>query len=130
MRENPELSLREAAAQVGITPEAVTWHAGEALQRSDGGWSATPGDRLYRPMYVYSNGEKVRVDVRGSRKASELARYHAARSRYLETGDDIPLLQFTGKSVAGVPYETDTSVLEEMARRNYLDIESIYQLVA
>jgi len=129
MREDPELTLRDAAAQVGTTPEAVTWHANEAFQRNGNNWSTAPGDRLYRAMYVYSNGEKVGVDVRGSRKASELARYHVAVRRYLETGDDIPLLQFHGKSVAGVPYETDTSVLEEMARRSYLDIESIYQLV-
>ena len=130
MRNQPDLTLQEAAAQIGTTPEAVRWHAGEALERSAGEWSASNGDRLYRPMFVYSNGEKVLVDVRGSRKASELAHYHGAVTHYLETGDDTALKRFSGKTVAGMPYEIDTTVLEEMARRNYLDIESIYQLVA
>ena len=45
----------------------------------------------------------------------------AAVRHYLETGDAVPLQQFAGKSVAGVPYETDAMVLEEMARRHGLD---------
>jgi len=32
--------------------------------------------------------------------------------------------------VAGVTYETDPTVLEEMARRGQLDMDSIYQAVA
>lgn len=110
--------------------EAMHWYGAEALERSGQNWAARQGDRIYRPMNVYSQGEIVPIEVRGSRKASDVARYHVAVRRYLETGDDTDLRWFSGKSVAGVPYETDGAVLEEMARRNYLDIESIYQLVA
>jgi len=129
MRENPALSLDQAAKQTGATPTSVHWYADGALQREVSGSSATRGDRLYRPMFVNSNGEVVPVDVRGSRKASELSRYHFAVEHYLATGDDIPLLQFAGKSVGGLPYEIDGTVLEEMARRGQLNIDSIYQLV-
>lgn len=130
MREDRSIGIVEAAGQAGTTPEAVTWYAGEGLERHGGALRAKAGDRLYRPMVVNSDGQMVAVDVRGSRKASEVSAYHRAVRYYLETGDDDSLRQFAGKSVAGVPYETDPDVLEEMARRHQLDVESIYQLVA
>jgi len=129
LRENPTISLDEAARLAGTTPEAVTWHGGEALQRKGGRWRARAGDRIYRPMIVHSEGRTVAVDVRGSRKASEVSVYHRAVAHFLQTGDETVLRRFRGKSVAGHPYETDPGVLEEMARRGQLDVESIYQLV-
>jgi len=81
-------------------------------------------------MVVYSSGAIVDVDVRGSRKASELGAYHATVRYFLATGGESTLRRFDGKRVAGVPYETDPAVLEEMARRGQLDVDSIYQLVA
>ena len=130
MRENPRLTIEEAAALEGTTPEAMKWHVDQALTKKGGKWQAAKADRLLRPMFVNSGGQVVAVDVRGSRKASELSRYHSAVRRYLATGDESQLIDFEGKKVAGVPYETSPAALEEMARRNQLDIESIYQAVA
>lgn len=130
MRENPGMDLADAAFRAGTTPESVRWHVGEALDRRGSEWVATGGDRLYRPMIVYSGGAVVPIDVRGSRKASEVSAYHAAVRHYLDTGDEDPLRHFVGKTVAGVEYETDPNFLDEMARRRQLDVESIYQLVA
>jgi hypothetical protein len=129
MREDPGLSLRDAAGLAGTTPEAVAWHAGGALEGRRGRAAATSGDRMYRPMVVYSAGDVVAVDVRGSRKASEVGAYHNAVRHYLDTGDEGPLRRFAGKTVAGVEYEADPDVLDEMARRRQLNVESIYQLV-
>lgn len=129
MRTRPGTSLEEASAEAGTSPEAVQWFAGEALYRESGRWRVTRADRILRTMRVNSNGDVVLVDVRGSRKASELGAYHAAVYRYLHTGDDERLRRFTGNSVAGVPYETDTEVLEEMWRRGDLTVEEIYKLV-
>jgi hypothetical protein len=129
MRENPSISLSEAAHQAHTSPKTVRQYASEGLTPRGRIWLATPADRIYRPMVVYSAGEVTAVDVRGSRKASELSEYHQAVSDYLDTGDESGLRPFQGKSVAGVEYETDPDVLDEMARRNQLDIESIYQLV-
>ena len=130
MRDNSRLSLSAAARQEGTTPDAVRWFVGDAIEKRQGRWRARPADRLYRAMFVFSNGQIVPVDVRGSRKASELARYHQAVRHFLNTGDGTLLTAFEGRSVAGRPYETDLDVLEEMARRHQLDIESIYQVVA
>lgn len=130
MREDPKLTLAEAAQQEGTNSEAARWYAGSALERRRGRWEPTPGDRLYRPMLVHSEGTTAAIDVRGSHKASQVGAYHGAVRRYLETGDDTALRRFEGKKVAGVPYETDPAVLEEMARRHQLDVDSIYQAVA
>jgi hypothetical protein len=59
-----------------------------------------------------------------------LSAYFHAVGHYLDTGDEEPLRAFQGKSVGSFEYETDPDVLDEMARRHQLDIESIYQLVA
>ena len=130
MREDPSLSLSAAARREGVAPETVRRHAEPGLERHGRRWRATPADRLYRPMVVYSNGEIVEVDVRGSRKASELGAYHSAVGLFLATGDENALRRFEERRVGGVPYETDPRVLEEMARRGQLDMESIYQAVA
>lgn len=130
MREDPTMSMTKAARRAGTTPQAVRRYAGDALERRGSRWSATRGDRLYRPMVVHSGGETVAINVRGSHKAAELSDYHRAVGHYLNTGDEEPLRRFAGKTVAGVEYETDPDVLDEMARRGQLDIESIYQVVA
>ena len=86
-------------------------------------------DRLHRAMYIFSGGEIVPVTVRGSRKASEVSAYHHAVRYYLDTGLTDRLRPFVGKTVDGVEYDTDPDVLDEIARRGQLSIESIYQLV-
>ena len=123
------VSLSEASRKAGTKPDLVKRHAGEALERRGSRWGVTEGDRIYRPMIVYSGGAVVPVDVRGSHKATELSDYHRAVGRYLDDGDEESLRAFYGKTVDGVEYETDPDVLDEMARRGQLDIESIYQLV-
>jgi hypothetical protein len=130
MRRDPRLTLAEAAHQVGTTPDVVRWYAGEALVRVQGNWQVRAGDRLYRRMYVHSGGQTVAVGVRGSQKASALSDYHQAVGIFLETGDESLLRRFASKSIAGLPFETNPDVLEEMARRGHLDVDSIYQLVA
>ncbi len=129
MREHPDISLSEAARRAGTRPGAVHRYAGDALARRGTQWRVTSRDRIYRPMIIYSNGQVVPVDVRSSRKATEVSDYHRAVGHYLETGDEEPLRAFFGKSVSGFEYETDSDVLDEMGRRGQLDIESIYQLV-
>lgn len=130
MRENPKLTLTEAAKREGTTPEAVVWFGERSVTKSQGRWRVSVADRLLRQMYVYSDGQIVDVSVRGSRKASELARYFNAVRLFREEGDDTALQYFEGRSVAGHVYETDLDTLEEMARRDVLSIEDVYSLVA
>ncbi len=129
-RSRSGVTIDDVAAEAGTNPDAMKWFGIDAVYREGGKWRVTRADRLLRTMRVNSRGDVVVVDVRGSRKASELGAYHAAVYRYLHTGDDDALQRFAGKSVAGVPYETNGDALEEMWRRGDLSVEDIYQLVA
>jgi hypothetical protein len=122
--------VAEAADREGVPVEAVRWWAGEdVVSRKGGRWSAAPADRLFRPMYVYSAGRVTPVDVRGSRVASDIGRYHAAIQHYLHTGDASRLAKFKGRRVGGLELEADLDVIDELARRGEFSFESIYRLV-
>ncbi len=124
------IPIADAARSEGVALNVVSWWAGDAIANKRGGWHATVADRLFRPMYVYSAGQAVSVDVRGSHTASNIGRYHSAIRHYLMTGDDSRLARFTGQRVGGVELETDPDVIDELARRRRFDFESIYRMVA
>lgn len=126
-RNNPNLSLTEAAASAGTSVEAISYFAGPALERRDGRLSVKSGDRLYRSMKINSGGQTVIVDVRGSRKATLVAEYHLAVNQYLATGEVEGLRRFEGKSVGGRTLETNPDVLDDLGRRGELNNESIYK---
>ena len=107
LRHEPGLSLDDAARRAGTSPEVVRWYAPEALERRGNRTIARQADRLYRSMYVFSGGQRVPIDVRGSRAASQVGAYHQAVKHYLSTGDDRGLQRFHGKRVGGVEFETD-----------------------
>ena len=124
------LSLNAAARKAKTTPETVRRYAGANLTLRNQRWQAVIADRAVRHMYVFSGGQLVNVDVRGSRKASEVSGYFSAVNHYLTTGDDSRLQPFVGKTVAGYEYETDLDAIDEIGRRGELSIESIYRSVA
>lgn len=123
------ISIEAASRQQGVSTQAVAYWAGDIVRRAGGSLAVSASDRLYRPMFVYSNGAKVPIDVRGSRVASDVGRYHSAVGHYLATGDDSRLRRLSGIAVAGVELETDLDVLDDLARRGVFEFESIYRLV-
>jgi hypothetical protein len=128
-REN--LSLTAAADRAGTTPAAVLRHAGPALEQKSGRYMVRPGDRLLRVMSVLGQQGLVHgVEVRGSRAASLVGEHWSAIDHYLRTGDDSRLAAMDGKSVAGIPLETDPYAIDDWERRGELEIEDIYELAA
>jgi hypothetical protein len=124
------IGIQAAARREGVSVDAVLWWSEGSARRAGRGFSLGSADRLYRSMYVYSDGRAVSLDLRGSRVASKVGAYHSAVRRYLETGDSVPLGHFRGVSIGGVELETDLDVLDGMARRGEFDLESIYREVA
>src|ERR1700722_5048552 len=98
------LSLTAAARKAKTTPATVRLYAGDSLKLRNQRWEAVVSDRLVRPMYVNSGGRIVSVNVRGSRKASEVSAYPSAVRYYLDTGDESRLQPFVGKTVSGYEY--------------------------
>ncbi len=121
------LSLDEAATLAGTTPEAVKFWARDAVTSKG---EVRRADRMLRPMLIYSDGDLVSVDVRGSRVASTVGRYHAAVGTYLATGDTSELEKFRGKKVAGRVLDTDPDVIDELARRGSMSWASLYVAVS
>jgi len=123
------LSLRRAAERAGTTQAAILRHAGPALEREHGRYGARSSDRLLRVLAVFGEeGVAHGVEVRSSRAASLIGEHWAAVGHYLDTGDQSRLVSFRGKTVAGVPLETDPLAIEEWWRRGELQIEDIYEL--
>ncbi len=122
-----KLDLATAARLAGTTPTAVDFYAGRAF---DDAGRLKAADRMLRPMRIYSDGESVVVDVRGSRVASTIGEYHNAVRAYLNQGDVTGLARFEGQRVAGRPLETDPDVIDEMARRGTFRFDAIYVMVA
>jgi tRNA 2-selenouridine synthase SelU len=124
------LSLSAAAKRAGTTPNTIRRHAGSELSRERGRYVASRGDRLYRAMRVLTNTGVVDVGVAGSRQASLISSYWNAVDRYLRTGDSSQLGGFAGRSVAGVEFEADLDVIDELAGRGELEFEDIYEIAA
>jgi hypothetical protein len=125
------LSLKQAAARADTTSAAVLRHAGSALELEGGRYRSRPGDRLLRSMAVLGqHGIEHEVEVRGSRSASLVGEHWSAIHHYLLTGDASRLEALEGRSVAGIPLETDPYVIDEWERRGELEIEDIYDLTS
>lgn len=123
------LSRAEAARRAGTTASAILRHAGPALERTPTGrYRARPGDRLLRRLQVLSPEGKRVIVTRGSRAASLTGSHWNAIDHYLRTGDASRLRRYRGKTVGGIPLETDPDAIDEWTRRGELEIEDIYAL--
>jgi hypothetical protein len=91
-------------------------YAGSALVqgRPGGRIRATKSDRLVRYLQIPSPNGPIEISVRGSKAASEVARYKVAVNRFLR-GDRNALAAWRGKSVAGVELLTAEGVLIDQA---------------
>jgi hypothetical protein len=128
------VSLSEAARRAGTPPASVQRWAGSALDRRDGRYVPKPRDRLYRLMRFYKPNGHFYIEVKDSRTATKIARYHAAIDHSRATGDRSGLREFEGKYVqAGkqrFPYITDARTLDRLDGAGELSFHSIYQLAA
>jgi hypothetical protein len=114
-------SLSQAARNNGITIRTMKRYVGsELLQGRPGGRiRATKSDRLPRYMLLPGADGPVEITARGSKDASEVARYKAAVNRFL-AGDPNALAPWRGKKIAGVELITDREILKSLAHKDLL----------
>jgi len=134
MMRTKRYSLTKAAKESRITKMKVLRYVSSAVQRAaNGRYWAQPSDRLLRKVRVLTADGPILVDVRGSRKASLLARHLSAVGRYLN-GDADALAGFDGKSVKVgkvlYPFLTDRQTLERLAHAGEISVEGFYALTA
>jgi hypothetical protein len=119
----PVRGVRHAAAVRKIPFYKVERYVGSQLFRDrKGRIQVTPADRLPRPMPIPTAlGDQTFV-VRGSRKASLLAKYRLA----ILTGDEVELQKFKGKKVAGQELITDIRTIQALLDAGAIDPAEIY----
>ena len=114
-------TLSKAAKENGVTPRTVKRYASSALvqDRPRGRIRATKSDRLVRYLQIPGPNGPRDVNARGSKVASEFAKYKAAINRLL-AGDRDALKDWHGKKIAGISLITDTKTLVAQAHQELL----------
>ena len=114
-------SLSRAAHDNGVTVRTMWRYVGRALtqERPGGRIRATKADRLTRYFVIPGPDGPREISVRGSKTATEFAKYKAAVNRYLR-GDRDALAAWHGKKIAGVELITSGSALKGLAEKGLL----------
>jgi hypothetical protein len=126
------VSIKEAASEVGTTPETVVRYARPALKRVHARWAARAQDRLERPMHLYDPKGSYQTTVASSETATRISKYHhEGVDAFKVTGDESKLRAFAGKYVVDVEgqrhyFLTDPAAIRRLARAGELGFESIY----
>ena len=112
-------SLTRASKDRGISIKSVLQHTG-AFKKFGNRWLPKAYDRISRVMAINENGRIVSIEVRDSRTASKIGRYHNAVKKYLETGDDTELKKFEDTKIRDAQgnthtLETDADTIDEIA---------------
>jgi hypothetical protein len=119
----PVRGVRHAARVVGIPFRKVERYVGSALVRDGKGRiQVTSADRLPRRMLMPTALGDHPIVVRGSRKASLLAKYRRA----FLTGDESALGKFAGKRVAGYELVTDIRTVQAILDAGAVDPVETY----
>jgi len=129
------LSFRQACVASHTDSRTARKYAGRALTKtSSGKVRVSRSDRLTRRMQFLSPSGPYALSVRGSKAASELARYWIAVDWYLATGDDSKLTAFEGKRMRSgkesFPYLTDRHALKKLGNANQVTFEDLYARAA
>ena len=87
--------------------------------RPGGRIRATKTDRLVRYLQIPGTDGPVEISVRGSKAASDVARYKAAVNRYLR-GNRNALTDWHGKKIGGIALVTAGDVLVDQGDKGLL----------
>jgi hypothetical protein len=113
--------MSKAARDNGVSVRTVKRYVGSALvqDRPGGRIRATKSDRLVRYLQIPGPDGPREITVRGSKTASQFAKYKADINRLLR-GDRHAMAKWQGKRIAGIELITDPKVLIEQARKEIL----------
>lgn len=114
-------SISQAARENGVSVRTMKKYAGSALaqDRPGGRIRVTESDRLVRHLQIPGTHGPKALNARGSKIASEVAKYKADVNRAL-SGDEDALDKWRRKKIAGVELVTDVDVLADLADKGQL----------
>lgn len=114
-------SISRAARDNGVTVRTMKRYVGSALSQDRRGARirTTKSDRLVRYLEIPGPHGPIEITARGSKQATEVARYKAAVNRFL-AGDPDALASWHGKKIAGVELITAGNTLKGLAQKELL----------
>jgi hypothetical protein len=91
-----------------------------AFRKVKGRWKPDKSDRISRSLLIYSKGNRLYIEVKNSRHASIIGKYHSAIGDYLNNGNFDALAEFRGIRVRDSSgnwhtLETDPEAIKELA---------------
>jgi len=98
LRNTKSKTLPQAANDNNITIKNVIRHT-NGFKKVNGKPVVKRWDRIKRVMRVNTDGKEKSVEIRDSRTASVVGRYHNAVKQFLNTGDKSKLSKFRNKKV-------------------------------
>ena len=98
LRNTKTKTLPQAAKDNDITVQNVIKHT-NGFKKLHGRLVTKKWDRISRPMRINTDGRDTSVEIRDSRTASVVGRYHNAVKHFLNTGDKTKLVKFRNKKV-------------------------------
>ena len=120
-------TLTAAAREEHVDRRTVRKYVGSQLRElADGSTEPTKADRRVRKMLVPTLTGPTPVEIRGSKRASQLGRYMSAVGMYLRTGNVDALDEFEGQSIAGHRLITNPEMLTSLAQAGALQLDEIY----
>lgn len=114
-------SPSQAARDNGVTVRTIKKYVGGAIlqDRPGGRLRASKTDRLVRYVQIPGPFGPVEIKVRGSKQATDAAKYDAAVNRYLR-GDLKALAPWHGKKIGGVELITEGPAVKGLAQKDLL----------
>ena len=125
-------SLSQLAKDRGIPLDTVLKNT-RAFKKIKGRWKPSKRDIVSRMLLIYEDGQEKFIEVRDSRYASLIGKYHSAIKEYLENGNLEALKELTSKLVRDSDgnyhtLETDPDVIRAIAESKETEFnESIYE---
>jgi hypothetical protein len=123
-------SPSEAARDNGVAVRTIKKYVGTALvqDRPGGRLRATRTDRLVRYVQIPGPLGPIEIKVRGSKQATDAAKYDAAVNRFLR-GDLKALAPWHGKKIGGVELITAGPAIKGLAQEELLP-HSLYRALS
>jgi len=111
MRNDPSLTLGQAAHLHGVKPSTVKKYFGSALKKVRGRVRVAKSDRFSVTLFIPDmQGNSVAIKTRSSRERTEASEYLRDLGRALR-GHRGALSKWRGKKIAGIELFTDESAL-------------------
>src|SRR2546426_8513226 len=126
-------SIRKASQMVGISIPTIKKYVRPALRIKNNQFVARKNDSLLRKMTMYEDGRQVFIQIRGSKKASVIGKYHSAIAKLVDTHNPNNLKLFgkiTIKDIKGKIHRFETNadkifgILEKIEEPEFFTIYS------